>query len=217
MEEDTGVRVDAADVCAGVPGDDERAAEECAAPEAGRYGITWPYVAGFFDGEGTISVGQRGIQWSVAQSHLRGREVLRRIQSFLLSEGIRASLYIARPDDCNSLYVTDRKRIRLLISKLMPYLIVKKVECQDAIRFMQMFPAMERGNSLGMLISEARKRGKPTWGPNNPRLKLNPELVKEIRECAARGVRTYVLSRVHGIHFNTLKAVITRKTWAQIP
>jgi len=32
VEEDTGVRVDAADVCVGVPGDDERSAEECASP-----------------------------------------------------------------------------------------------------------------------------------------------------------------------------------------
>jgi hypothetical protein len=208
---------DPAAIAADSPSPDSGNGTDHPVPAPATYGITWQYVAGFFDGEGTISIGQRGIQWSIAQSHLRGREVLRRIQSFLLHEGIKSSVYIARPDDCNTLYVTDRKRVRDVISKLMPFLIVKKVECQDALRWMTIFPAMRRGSSLGMLISEARRRGKPTWGPNNSRLKLNPELVREIRECAARGVRTYVLSRVHGIHFNTLKAVITRKTWAQIP
>lgn len=85
-------------------------------------GVTWAYLAGFFDGEGTICVGStRGMQWSVAQAHERGRDVLRRIQSFLAIRGIKSSLYLREDKTGNNLFDAHVLFTLLLIAVPNPY------------------------------------------------------------------------------------------------
>jgi len=152
-----GVEADGADESPEGCGDDAEATM------AGSISGSWAYIAGFFDGEGTISVRmsteRTGVAWSLAQSHARGIMVLSRIQKFLALHGIKSSLYKPRTDKCNCLYVCRRSDVILIIEKLMPYLVVKRLECQDTWRLLKWFPAIQRGAILGMRIREGRQRG----------------------------------------------------------
>jgi hypothetical protein len=120
----------------------------------------WIYLAGFFDGEGSIAVRTGHVHVSMAQSHKIGLKVLSEIQMFLLTQIRKASITLHKKDDCYSLWVCDRSDVKTLLTRMLPYLRVKKAQAQDVLRYMKMYPKFNTGPFLGMLISESKQRQK---------------------------------------------------------
>ncbi len=129
--------------------------------------ISWSYVAGFFDGEGSISVVRRKVEStscvtvSFAQSSDDDQPppILAEISALLTEHGIRHGLY----DDKRStgrtgelpngrvittrriswkIQIFNRAGCQRVLELLGPYLRVKKVRAEDTIRFMKLFPDM---------------------------------------------------------------------------
>lgn len=128
--------------------------------------VSWQYLAGFFDGEGHVHFSIRGgLQWSLFQAGDNGRRLLRTIKYFLALHDIESSIYTRPRRRCgetmigHDLYVTSREMVLPLLQYLMPYLHMKKLACQDAIRYCKVFPKISSGPLLGMRIREGRHAG----------------------------------------------------------
>lgn len=93
---------------------------------------SWAYIAGFFDGEGSIMFnGPYGMRVSMAQ---KDPAVLREIQRFLLSAGIEASIYSSRKG-CTLIF-TNRYAIYRFIMKIQNHCFVKLDRLWDARAFL---------------------------------------------------------------------------------
>ena len=109
--------------------------------------MTWPYIAGFFDGEGNVSTpfGRTIIRVQITQAGEVGLVVLREIADFLAEHGVKSSIRHAKP-------IAGRKEVYILYTQathaveflkaVMPYLRVKKVVSQDVVRWRRLFPGM---------------------------------------------------------------------------
>lgn len=129
--------------------------------------ISWPYLAGFYDGEGTVGLynysssktgGTGYINVSMAQ---QSPMVLHAIQRFLVEYGIRTVMLLSKATplsakSCHRLEVARGDALKFLYY-LMPYLVVKKAKVQDILRFKKIFPPLSR-KICGMLAAETR------WG-----------------------------------------------------
>jgi len=111
--------------------------------------MSWEYLAGFFDGEGSIRVqmGHRAtaVHIGIHQSDERGKIVLTEIKQFLCEEGIPSGLQFQRlTPNTNKpmyrLYVYNIEAAKKFVEGVMPYLRIKKLECQDIYRFVCIFP-----------------------------------------------------------------------------
>lgn len=132
--------------------------------------MSWEYLAAFFDGEGTITLKQRGLQWSIAQSQARGRKLFDEIQAFLAAEGIRCGIYDYHErknsaTELHSLFVTHRRQVAQLCRAILPYTRIKKVEVQDHLRYMLLFPPLNQGPHWSMLMKERQV----DWSNAKPR------------------------------------------------
>lgn len=120
--------------------------------------MSWEYLAAFFDGEGTITLKQRGLQWSLSQSQARGRKLFNEIQAFLTTEGIRCGIYDYKERKSNtelhSLFVTHRRQVSQICRSILPYTRIKKVEVQDHLRYMILYPPLNQGPAWALLQSE---------------------------------------------------------------
>jgi LAGLIDADG-like domain len=118
--------------------------------------INLQYIAGFFDGEGSISVctyrarkqGQYCAQF--AQTQMRGLALLTEIREFLVCYGIKS--YLSKGSrqklsrhDIYSLRIMGHTQVKLFLKLFLPYLRIKKVEAQDTLRFLTLFPAQKNG------------------------------------------------------------------------
>lgn len=99
--------------------------------------MTWQYIAGFFDGEGSVLVPTyQQPRISIAQKR---PEVLIEIQKFLLEHDIRSQIfsvdkiYAGKRKILSQLRVNASKEVISFIEGVMPYLIVKKEECVAAL------------------------------------------------------------------------------------
>ncbi len=106
--------------------------------------MTWEYIAGFFDGEGTIcpggvsSAGSYGAHINMSQSRPQ-QQILYIIQEFLDSKGINSSImilpivYRKNNNIAYRLTVTNAKNIYMFLMEVLPHLIVKKEQAVDLI------------------------------------------------------------------------------------
>lgn len=115
--------------------------------------ITWQYLAGFIDGEGSIrvyghkrQVARYEPRISVAQAGLNGRLLLLEIQSFLEANNIKSGVYGGGRRDhpkhspCWHLILSaNLDNIERFLSLIIPHLVVKRVEAQDTLRFIRQF------------------------------------------------------------------------------
>lgn len=144
--------------------------------------MTWEYIAGFFDGEGTAWAGkgkrkEGAFTVSVANTNLT---VLRSIRDFLFSNNIncgmysmvgkeRAKQYLKRGWKLGfSLKITSRESTVKFLKELLPFLIVKKSAALNVICFI-----------------ETKK-----W-----RLRVTPELMNEAASLYAAGLSTRQIER----------------------
>lgn len=115
--------------------------------------ITWEYLAGFFDGEGCINYANSGsvrtyrVRLTFSQSRPRGYELLGRIKHFLELNGcklgkIHTSGYIRDKEKQGwQLQIVQKDSVKLILNALMPYLEIKKLEAQDALRRTKLYPS----------------------------------------------------------------------------
>lgn len=109
--------------------------------------VSWAYLAGFFDGEGTIHTSAKVIRWSVTQSPA-GLSALQAIQHFLSEQGIRSGIipnryhYKGQPKVMHVLVISRKADVRRVCGTLIPHLHVKRTTALDAWRFLTLYPAL---------------------------------------------------------------------------
>jgi intein/homing endonuclease len=134
--------------------------------------VNWSYIAGFFDGEGCIRVARSkmgiGVTVQLVQvtEHV---EVLEAIASFLKVLGINAVIvnekFVRNPKwrPVSNLTVRQRESVMAFLRGVLPYLHVKKVSAQDALRFLRMYPSL-RYNRLLMSEGQVRRYKQASGG-----------------------------------------------------
>lgn len=130
--------------------------------------LSWPYIAGFFDGEGHIrfhntSLKHKGALYcTIVQTKDEGLYLLDDIAVFLASHGIRSKVHEnSKP---SSLKHAQCYRIDILgwdnsirfLKFMMPYMVIKKLKAQDMIRYHKTFPYFST-KTVSMLIQESRR------------------------------------------------------------
>lgn len=86
----------------------------------------WNYVAGFFDGEGSIcSMQYGGFRVSIPQKRT---EVLYEIQKFLLSRGIQSGIHVR---EVSMLFFSNRYAVYKFVMKLLPKAVVKATKLEE--------------------------------------------------------------------------------------
>lgn len=121
--------------------------------------ITWQYLAGFFDGEGSISLTQNKSRPNTANYNCiftqgvdNGAECLfADIQGFLRERGCKS--YVQKRGktrnrftnkDIFALQIMSRPSCKIFLEGVLPYLRVKKTKCQDILRYMNLFPPLPK-------------------------------------------------------------------------
>lgn len=108
--------------------------------------ITWAYVAGFLDGEGTIAARARNV--TLFQ---KDPTVLNAIREFLSGQGITAIIYVRKERVHNNLgylaiqhqlRVSDKAHVAEFLWQVRPYVIVKKQLVEDVWRYLKIYPKM---------------------------------------------------------------------------
>src|SRR5258706_1175132 len=130
--------------------------------------ISWEWIAGFFDGEGSIGVYTNNARASgmttasASQAGERGEKVLKEIQVFLAQRDIKSYLGYkknVRIKDVWALRILARNSLEPFIRGILPYLRVKKLEAQDVLRFIIAFPPIPQGTYFKELNEERRQTG----------------------------------------------------------
>jgi hypothetical protein len=124
----------------------------------------WPYLAGFFDGEGNISVLAPAPTVTIAQSGEGGKVLIESLAVAIKAEldrrKLRGSIHVIawRPNPKNTrslaktpknalvsyrLSITHRDAVGFVLSSMLPFLKMKKVAAQDLLRFFRIFPKMK--------------------------------------------------------------------------
>lgn len=117
--------------------------------------MTWQYIAGFFDGEGSLCLANRGSNCWRARLHQSKTDVLYRMRDFLLLEGINSYVMVVSKQEKigNTKYIrngtvsalnirTHRENLIKFLRLILPYLVVKKVLVQDVLRFLKLYPKL---------------------------------------------------------------------------
>ena len=105
-------------------------------PEPYNGSINWSYLAGFFDGEGSLVSHTRGRHtFQVTQVPI---EVLNELSKFLLSQGIKSMIYTYQPSRpthsiSHRLYITNMYAIYAVIENIIGLVIVKRNVLRDVI------------------------------------------------------------------------------------
>ncbi len=118
--------------------------------------MNWSYVAGFFDGEGSLLFNPplRSKPWVKSCLGMRitltqkSSPVLHELKAFLAGYSIEAHVRSVKNPPAFRLEVGSVASVLEICQTLYPYLIVKKQLVEDMLRFNQLFPApRQRGNA----------------------------------------------------------------------
>lgn len=139
--------------------------------------MDWQYIAGFFDGEGSIvhAIGSTRI---IPKLHIYQHSilVLEKIALFFSSKNVkwvlsssdmskykapRGSVKNKRQGTQYIFKVLNRRSVEIVLRGMLPFLIVKKPAAQDSLRFMKMYAGETRRMAI-FLSHETRKR---LYGP----------------------------------------------------
>lgn len=109
--------------------------------------LTWPYIAGFFDGEGTIFMRQGSdmIQpiAAIYQGGPNGKRLLEEMQEWMRLYGVKARGPIAMRSGhgkaVHMLRMEGRQAVGQFVINALPYLRIKKTQSQDILRFIRMY------------------------------------------------------------------------------
>jgi len=93
--------------------------------------MTWEYIAGFFDGEGSITNNGKGFRVSISQTN---QEVLEAIRSFVgFGFVIKTKKRKEYWKDCWVYYITKQKEVYSFLLKVSPFLIVEKRKAESCL------------------------------------------------------------------------------------
>lgn len=99
--------------------------------------MNWAYLAGFFDGEGSVNMTTRVPTLSIAQA-LRDDNVLAEIRRFLLSKKVHCKIANKKrgkphylPPQC--IIICRHSDVAYVLLRMMPYLIVKRQRADIAL------------------------------------------------------------------------------------
>lgn len=141
--------------------------------------LAWSYISGFFDGEGSASMGGNRsrpncTQYTInfSQSGDEGLLLLGEIRQFFSEEGIKS--YIRENKESTrlgkrkvyNLAVAGRPSVELVISKMLPYLRIKKTKCQDIWRYIRAFPPLPK-YLCRIRNKQYRDEGRLKWQPKD--------------------------------------------------
>lgn len=180
--------------------------------------MSWQYVAGFFDGEGSVGLYQTGglgnsrFGLSIGQSERNGGyEVLCEIRDFLIEHGVTTKSIAKsctsgrRGNPMFTLQLNKLESVRLFLAGTFPYLRVKKVVAQDILRYMKMYPSM-------LHIRLELKKSMGRWV--HP---LTERMVMEMRVLRAlRGLTWVQLGKMYGVPTSTAGAAGRGQNWKSL-
>lgn len=138
-------------------------------PSVQREPVSWKYVAGFFDGEGSVQcyerIGKAGKQRLHRQFratiYQNDRGVLEEIARFLGNEGIRSSLIVhqTKPNGHTSwqLQIGSVGNAYAFLTKILPCVLVKASAVEEAIRFIHRVVELVRSGDVGLMPANARR------------------------------------------------------------
>jgi hypothetical protein len=126
--------------------------------------MNWAYIAGLFDGEGCVRVSRSklgiGITLQIVQV-TQHAAVFYEMATFLKALGVEAIVvnesFLRNPKwkPVSNLTIRRRESVMAFLRGVLPYLYIKKVSCQDALRFLRMYPSLKYNR---LLMSEAQTR-----------------------------------------------------------
>jgi len=123
--------------------------------------MNWSYVAGVFDGEGSLSMQRKVALVSISQSGEEGRVLTGAIRLFLRSQGVRSYVYPVKTTGFGKkqkyeLHIHKRESIRRFIHGVYPHLYVKKVKALDMLRWLTVYPSFNAhaANYMGCSTSK---------------------------------------------------------------
>jgi len=134
--------------------------------------VNWAYIAGFFDGEGSVvSMMNYALSPSIemSQSKVVGKLLLEDIQKFLKENGIESSVRerLTSPSHLGkqpvyNLRLRSVEGVQKFILSTLPYLRIKRAVAQDVMRFRKLYPPRYRGyrerNPNGTFSDERKRR-----------------------------------------------------------
>jgi hypothetical protein len=163
--------------------------------------MSWQYIAGFFDGEGSmgINVGGRRLGVYIAQSGPLGLLLLGRIRSFLDEQGVKSSVYETgkagkhrRTMPSYRIGMCGFDSALRFITCVFPYLYIKKSYAQDVIRYNILYPSLNTSPLASAWRREKQQMcmlrgaewhavfdGKATGRPKGPRIERSARAVHQ--------------------------------------
>lgn|SRR5487761_1579580 len=120
--------------------------------------MDWSYLAGFFDGEGHVSIrGYEGRRYPVANMGQRNdrMEVLEKIQRFLADQGIHAALYERSTQYFALLNIDRYADVAHFLEGVVPHLIVKRKTAEAVLQMIR--EGKWRGSSVALSEAEIEK------------------------------------------------------------
>ena len=113
--------------------------------------MTWKYIAGFFDGEGSITHNKKGYRITISQTN---KEVLNNIKNYTgVGNIFKNSKRRSHWKDSWVYYIAKQSDVFLFLKNILPYLIIKKNEANKTL------PDLESSvNRINKKIRERRIR-----------------------------------------------------------
>ncbi|MFA4872701.1 MAG: LAGLIDADG family homing endonuclease [Patescibacteria group bacterium] len=116
--------------------------------------MSWNYIAGFFDGEGSVTHNGKGFRIHIPQTHLR---VLQKIQDFIGTGHIAVvTKRKAHWKDNWLFYIAKQKDVKLFLQQVKPFVHVKKEHVFKALKAIQ--PLVDRQDARLKLAEYRKKR-----------------------------------------------------------
>ena len=117
--------------------------------------MTWEYLAGFFDGEGTTGIYAHNTahyqpRWGITQSETRGLALLEEIEEFLQTQNIKICPIYKRqslnPRHAVSylMQTNNRVSVQRILRGLLPYLRIKREEAEYVLNYIELHPDARR-------------------------------------------------------------------------
>lgn len=113
----------------------------------------WAYLAGYVDGEGSISICQNGPRFTIANTHLATLEWIRDSMGFgTISERNAKSMLARRTKPCYNLNAGSNG-LRAVLPKIIPFLQEKRPQAEAMMEYLATMHSTPAMNKLPEVIA----------------------------------------------------------------